>query len=155
MPWRRNRPGWLIRRYGRRGVFLLMFGMIYLVVGMNILLIPAPRFAAVAAVGAVLDSPLWGVMWVSGGALAVGFALARPRRVHDEIGFIGLLVPAFAWTIFHTVSLLSWAFTGGEHGSPRSLSGVAAWSFVWTVVLLISGWPDSEPVDTTHGESGT
>lgn len=154
MPWRRDRPGWLILHYGRRGVFLLMFGLIYLLVGVNVLIVDAPRFASVAVLGPLLDSQLWGLMWIVGGGLAVGYGVARSRQVHDGVGFGGLLVPATVWTIFYVVSFASWVGTGGEHGSPRSLSGIAAWSFVWTVVLLISGWPDPAPVAAAKNDTG-
>lgn len=144
MPWGRGRPGWLVGTFGRRGVFLLMFGTIYLIIAANLILVPIPRFADVAVVGALLDSPLWAGMWLVGGGLSVGYGLARSRRVHDEAGFVGLLVPPAVWTIFYGASFLSWAVTQGQFGSVRSLSGVAAWSIAWTVVLLISGWPEVE-----------
>lgn len=135
----------VVRRPGRRGVFLIMFGTIYLVVGVNTLTIPARRFAAVAPeVGPFLDHPLWGLMWLGGGLVAIAVAL-RPRWVQgDGRGFTALLVPPFAWTLFYAASVVSYLLTAGEWGRVQSLSGAAVWSIAWATVLLIAGWPDPD-----------
>jgi hypothetical protein len=130
----------------RRDIFLLMFGTIYLVVGINSLLIPGRRFVYIApGVGEFLDHPLWGIMWIVGGLVSIGTAL-RPRRFigGDGKAFISLLIPPVVWTLFYTGTALSWVITGGEWGRLQSVSGAAVWSFVWMTVLLISGWADPD-----------
>jgi hypothetical protein len=141
---RRNGPGWLIRNWGRRGVFLVMFGIIYVIMGANILFVLGDRFDDVPVVGDMIDSHWWGLMWLVGGLVAIGNGLARARRAYDEAGFLGLLIPPFVWTLFYAASLAVWFGSAGLFGNIRSLSGVAAWSVAWSVVLLISGWPDTE-----------
>lgn len=141
-------PGPLIRRFGRRGVFLMMFGLVYVVFGGSVLSIAMPRFAAVAMLGSFLDSSAWGVMWVVGGVVAMVNGFYRYRSHADAPGFTALLVPPVVWSIFYATSAVSYVATGGVFGRITSISGVAVWALVWLVVTLVSGWPDAD--SATH-----
>jgi hypothetical protein len=154
-----RRPWSLIRTIGRRGIFLVMFGLIYLVVGASVISIDQHRFADVSPdIGPFLDSPLWGIMWIAAGLLAVVVGIYRFRRPPaDAMGFGGLLVPPAVWTIFYSLSLLVYLLTGGEFGRATAISGISVWTFVWSVILLVAGWPEAEQrrtgVDDRPGES--
>jgi drug/metabolite transporter (DMT)-like permease len=137
-------PGPMIRKFGRRGVFLMMFGTIYACMGAAVLLIPGERFSDIAIVGSILDSNLWGVMWAGGGVVAWVVGMRRARGALDGPGFTALLVPPAVWSTFYTASVVSWLFTG-THGSIRAVPGLAVWVLAWSVVLLISGWPEADP----------
>jgi hypothetical protein len=143
MPWRPDRPGWLLRQFGRRGVFLIMFGLIYLCFGGISFVIDSPRFDDIPLIGHILDSPWWGVMWLVGGGVAVGVGIARSRGVHDGPGFTALLVPPVVWSAFYALSTITFIASGGVLGRILSLPSLLVWSVVWTVVLLIAGWPDT------------
>lgn len=134
-----------IRAIGRRGIFLVMFGLIDVIVGVSVFGLKLRRFSDVSPdIGPILDSPGWGLMWVGAGLVAVGVGVHRARRPGDEVGFGALLVPPAVWTIFYTLSLVSYLLTGGEFGRIAAVSGIAAWSFVWSVIMLIAGWPEAD-----------
>lgn len=138
------------RRFSRRGVFLAVFGIIYVALGATIAFWPTPRFSTLGPiVGAFLDSPWWGGMWLIGGAaaLAVAARTAATGSRDDAMGFVALLVPPAVWTLFYIGTVAVWAATAGAAGEPRSLTAVVVWSLAWSVVLLVSGWPD--PDDTS------
>ncbi len=137
-------PGPLIRTFGRRGVFLLMFGVIYLVMGTSVLLVDASRFTAIPLVGPFLDHPLWGLMWLAAGITAIVNGAMRAWTRSDEIGFGALLIPPGAWSIFYATSTVVHLATRGDEGR-TAVSGFAVWALVWFVVVLVSGWPDADP----------
>jgi hypothetical protein len=142
-----QRKTWVIRRFGRRGVFLAMFGAIYLAVGVSVAGIENRRFGSINPfAGPLLDSQWWGVMWLTAGLTALVVAVRRTHRFGDGPGFVALLIPPAFWTIFYAASVVVYLTTDGEFGTIRSISGVAVWSIVWSVILLVSGWPDPDRV---------
>lgn len=141
-------PGPLIRTYGRRGVFLMMFGIMYVCVGASALAVPSARFHAIPLMGPFLDHRLWGLMWVAAGLVAFANGFLRKRSHGDEVGFMALLGPPGVWSIFYATSAVCYVATGGEFGRLNSISGLLVWGLVWTVVTLISGWPDADSSTT-------
>lgn len=144
-------PGLLIRSFGRRGVFLMMFGFVYLLIGVTSLALPAQRFASIPVIGPILDHQLWGLMWVVGGLVAVANGALRFRARADAAGFVALLIPPGVWSIFYATSVVTYVATGGQVGRIESIPGAAVWALVWLVVTLISGWPDAD-LDATAGK---
>ena len=138
---------WLTRWLGRRSTFLALIAAIYAVVGLGVLVIPTTRFA----VGPLLDSPWWGLMWLAAAAVAGGVAVRRRGPDRDWPGFAALLGPPVVWTAFYLVSVAAAVLTGGEFGQLRSVTGVAAWTIDWATVLLVAGWvdPDGRPEPST------
>lgn len=134
------------RRLGRRGTFLLLFSGIYVAAGVGTLVADANRFDLLPVIGPALDTPWWGLMWLAAAVVAAVVALARPRR-GDGAGFVALLVPPGLWSLFYLASLTAWLVSGGELGRLTAITGAAAWSVAWSVVLLVSGWPDPDPGD--------
>jgi hypothetical protein len=136
---------WPIRTIGRRGVFLVMFGVIYVAVGASVWGLETRRFTDIAPIiGPLLDSHGWGIMWALCGVLAVVTGVRRGQNAEDGLGFAALLVPPAAWTIFYAASVVAYLTTSGEFGRINSVPGVAVWSIVWFVILLVSGWPEAE-----------
>lgn len=142
------------RPLGRRAVFLAMFGTIYAALGVTISAWPTPRFTELGTVGTVLDSPWWGAMWLLAGLTAVGVASRSviTRSRDDGVGFVALLVPPALWTVFYAAAVVVRLTTPNVDGPPRSLTAVVVWSLAWSVVLLVSGWPD--PDDTRSASTG-
>lgn len=143
-------PGPLIRLFGRRGVFLMMFGLVYVAIGVSALSLRSQRFAAIPVIGPILDEPLWGLMWIVGGVIATVNGTLRLWSKADAAGFVALLIPPGVWSIFYATSVVSYVATGGETGRINSISGAAVWALVWLVVTLISGWPDADPAVATR-----
>lgn len=140
-----NSPGW---RWGRRATFLALFGGLYVLVGVSVLLVDLDRFGNVPLVGPVLDSPGWGWPWLIGGLAALVTAArgrARTGQSQDGLGFAALLVPSGLWVIFYSASVISYLATGV--GRLAGVAGLLAYGFTWSVILLCAGWPDA-PVRT-------
>jgi len=138
-------PGPLIRMFGRRGVFLMMFGLVYVAIGVSYLSLRSQRFTAIPVIGPILDDPAWGLMWIVGGLVATVNGALRIRSRADAPGFVALLIPPGVWSIFYATSVVSYVATAGDTGRINSISGAAVWALVWLVVTLISGWPDADP----------
>jgi hypothetical protein len=129
-------------RLSRRGVFLMMFGTMYGVIGGVTLAGPAViRFLHLpATLSTILNSDLWGLLWILCGLVAavagirtVGY---RPGEVHDGWGFTALLLAPGAWTVFYVVSLVAFLAGGGRHRSPAAVvTFVIGWCLVWLIVL--------------------
>jgi hypothetical protein len=137
-------PGRLIRTFGRRGVFLIMFGLVYVAIGVSAVSIPSQRFSAIPVMGPFLDNQWWGVMWIAAGVIATVNGAYRSRSAADGPGFVALLCPPGVWSIFYATSAVTWFATSGEFGRVNSISGAAVWALVWLVVTLVSGWPDAD-----------
>lgn len=127
-----------MKRLARRATFLVMFGLLHLSVGAQVLLNDTERFANIPVIGGTLDSPGLGVLWVVGGCVALVVALARGWP--DHIGFVSLLIPPGLWTLFYCASVIYWL--SGFGGRPTAISGVIVYAFVWSVIMLIAGWPN-------------
>ena len=133
-------------RLRKRGTFLVMFGLLYLLVAANVAFGSAARFESVPLVGPWLDHPAWWLLWGGAGVLAVVSALRRDRngQARDAAGFVALLIPPALWTLFYVASVIAWLT--GTGGSPTAAGGALAYAFTWSVVMLAAGWPN--PPDT-------
>lgn len=144
---RRPLPG--TTRFGRRTLILLSGGGCWLLNGWAIYNIPIERFSRPGPGGALefMDTPWPGVMWMTGGILAIGNAVLR-RRLHgrDVVGFLGLVTPPIVWWMAYLWSSALYLLTGPEHwaGNPRAAVGLITWTFSSLFVLLTAGWPDPD-----------
>src|SRR5690349_13612432 len=97
---KRSFPG--TSRFGRRTLILLHCGSVWILTGWAVLAVPVERFSRPGPGGAlqVLDSPNWGVMWVTGGILAIANAIFRKFwNGRDVLGFLGLITPPSVWLL--------------------------------------------------------
>lgn len=138
--------------FGRRGGVLFLFGLAWLILGLNIIVNPSQRFSQDISPPEggfldTLDSPLFGFIWIIGGAVAIGNSLIR-RRIgnEDAIGYVSLTLPAFVWLSFYSMSYITWVLSGGDIGRSTAAAGVPIYAIIATVLLMIAGWRD--PSDT-------
>lgn len=138
----------IFRLVGRRGLVLLIFGALWVTIGVGALTVPppVPRFSGTGhavPILSLLDGPQAGWIWVGSGAGAIVTGLVRRRRHgRDAVGFNFLLGPPILWALAYVWSFFMWVTTGEGR--------VSAWaaSLVWVVfcafIMLIAGWPDPD-----------
>lgn len=142
-----------IKRIGRRGLFLIFYGLIWLLYGLAFLLIPFnSRFtrddgnkAVYNVVLAFFDKSWVGWMWVVCGISAVIFGLLRSRislLSWDHYGFNMILTPPICWAFIFVWSAAVAIFTHGSLGSPTAPVGALIWGLLTGSILIVSGWPD-------------
>ena len=120
---------------GRRGSFLILFGLIYVAYGLS--LYYATPDAAVRHSMAWLpaQTPLacCGATWALAGVIAgVHAFLPIPR---DRFGYMALAATAMAWTVAY---LVSWGLGYGERGWVSAIVFAA----LGAATLVVSGMPN-------------
>lgn len=129
---------------GRRGVFLLLFGSVYLIYGAALLAEDANpalhdifRFLAHHH----LDLEVYdGIPWITAGIVAIITGVAHPKN--EWFGFVSLYFVAGLWVVLNFLELIIDVFDGYD---TRAWAGVIIWGLVVGVILLVSGWPDPPP----------
>lgn len=127
-------------RLSRRGVFLMMFGAIYGVIGAVTLAGPERTrfFHLFGLLSQVVNSDWWGLLWIVCGLLALVAGVAtigyRPGEVRDAYGFTALLIPPGAWTAFYAASMVGFLIGDGQHRSPVA---ILLFTLAWLVVYLV------------------
>lgn len=150
---------YLIRKVGTRGVCLLIFGFIWMVLGMSFAVDPQARFSQPAAGGVLgfLDHGvgllIFALMWLVGGALAVGVAFRRTITHRDDLGFNGVCLPPFLWGSAYWWSFSVNILSGGLYGRPGTyLAGIVYWSFTVLLMFLSRHLKDADR-EEAHGHS--
>jgi hypothetical protein len=117
---------------GRRGVFQLLFAVVYIVIGASFLLIPHTPSRLEALRWLIELMPLWpfACLWLAAGVMgAVSAFFCRPK---DWVGFFALtLVPA-VWGFLFLIGVVL--------GSP--LLGVVSTAIYWLLaaaMMVVSG----------------
>jgi hypothetical protein len=130
----------LRRRIGRRGAALLVFAFIDLVIGWSLLdgtaQAQARAVPAYAAMLAVAPFVVWGVAWVTVGAVCVVQAFAR----FDRVGYGAAIGIKVVWAGCFLASFLFFE-------APRAWLGAATWAVLASLVYLVSGWPEPPRVE--------
>jgi hypothetical protein len=141
----------LARRIGRRGLLLILSGLSWAFLGLDIVTHTFRRFTNVHnahpnLVLRVMENHWWGLLWMSCGLLAVFFGFARSQRIfrtHDAIGFNAILTPPFVWLLFSGWSTLASVFTHGRQGRDgEALYSVVVWLLVSLFIIVVAGWPE-------------
>jgi len=137
----------LFRLVGRRGLLLLMFGVLWVLLGIGVLASRQPRFSGpgpAVLVLTVLDDAATGWLWIAAGLASIIAGLVRRRMGgRDAVGFNFLLAPPLLWLLGYLWSFAVWAVTSA---SGRETAWVAAivWVIMCAFILLIAGWPDPD-----------
>lgn len=108
--------GWLHRRLGRRGTFLLILGVGKTCWGVSFLVDP-PSTQGLQLLTSVCDIRHWAWLWISAGLVTGGSAFLRVGR--DRYGFVAAVVPPIVWAIAYTVAVVSGDYSRG------------AWVAIW------------------------
>lgn len=135
----------LVRRLGRRGVCLVLLGIIWTAIGASTLLSPLhDRFSAPGPGDALewMDGPWVGGLWGAAGLVALVVGLTHDRRriaAHDAVGFNALITPPVASALFYGWSAILLPWGEGNHRAPL---GFAVELAVCVLILLVAGWPE-------------
>jgi hypothetical protein len=124
------------RALGRRGGVLLVFGVMYAVLGVKAFVEPTlddGRFVLYA----MLPVAARALLWLIPAALALGSLILR-KRVGDGAGFAALVLPAgtmafsYVWSaVAHLFGITDWAF---------GWSSASIWLLILALILIVSGW---------------
>lgn len=125
-----------IRWPGRRGIFLLFFGLLYMTTGQGWIYAPPTPTAAVNlyVIVAILPLAFWGWVWVATGLLML--AAAAWRRL--EVWAFGA---AAALATFWGLGYLAAAPPLG-HGTGRAYVAMFTYYGFAFIFQVIAGWPE-------------
>lgn len=126
------------RRLGRRGASLLIYGAMWFISGLPLLVVTPPGLIHIA------ELRLWAAGFVGSGALAILAAFRRSPRA-DRFGFLSLTLVVTLWVVY---VLTTWVL----HITVGGVYGVGPISAVVDILLLVkvnidAGW--SEPIEPT------
>lgn len=151
--------GRLSGRYGRRGTWLILLGIVWTFFGVGVLLEPVPPRPWVLA--EYLPPYAQAIGWWCAGVVAVWQGLRRHRS--DELGHAALYVMPFIKLVSFALSWLLWVASAtttwfGWTDHPIGYSGgwyaAAVWTFVTLMLRLVADWPNPSPV-IPHPPAGT
>lgn len=137
---------------GRRGLFLLCFGVTWLVIGLSVLIVPdvmANQALFYEMFPEWLRAGLWGVT----GLVAMGAAFFR-RPGQDVLGFSFLIIPS---AIRGVSFLAGWIvhLTGLAPGSPIGWAGFVVYAALVIAIGVVASWPEPRlPVALVKGVDG-
>jgi hypothetical protein len=139
----------LIRRLGRRGSLLLLFGLAWILVGLTGLAFPQDRFSS-PGIGPdqwlqVLDGREFNLFWIVSGAIAFTVGILHDRRIinrHEAMGWNAILTMPLIWMMCFIWSFAAWINTDGEAGRANGLYGFFVWAVISLVIMIIAGWPE-------------
>lgn len=135
------RAAWIAsRRHLRRGPFLIVLGLGWLVYGR--VTVTDPRYGtsrSLASITQYVAMPTLGWIWVICGAVSVAAGLlGRRSPCLQAAGFAALAAPATLWGAAYTSA---WA----AGGYPSAAGSAGAWT-AWAIgVLIVAGMCDPPP----------
>ena len=139
----------LIRLVGTRGVVLLLFGIMWVILGISFVTHPMERFSKPGS-GGVLDfldkGPgvyIFSTMWLVGGVVALAAVIQRPRTCEDGWGFIGALLPPLLWGAGYWWSWIIYTLSGGQSGREGTyIAGLVYGTITFLLMFLSKNLPD-------------
>lgn len=148
----------LSQHLDRRGVVLIVLGLIFALYGLGIALAPSKRFRDLGSGWweMTLNSRWWAGMWLLCGSVAVlvGVLHAARRLTSDALGWDALLIPVSLWSVLYAITLLLYLATLGALGDSRAWFGLLLWGALLFLVLVLAGWPDPRWSPAQPGEPG-
>lgn len=127
----------LPRSLGYRGSILLLFGIVWLVVGLGTYTAPKVEGLIISDIPPLVKA----TGWVLTGVYAVGVGLVSRWR-DDSTGFVALYVMPAVWTFLY---LVSWFDSWNGGGYARGWVSAVVYFAVMGVVMICAGWP--EPIE--------
>ena len=119
----------LKKRLGRRGGFLLIFGVGKTSYGLSLLLDPPASSPGLQLLTNVCSLRHWSWLWIIAGLVTGASAFLRVGR--DLYGFVAALVPPTVWAIAYTAAVVSGQFSRGAYVAIWYLTshcGVILWA---------------------------
>lgn len=141
----------LPRRWGevnKRGQILLIFGAIWVAIGINVLQAPLPSGWEHIWLFREVPVPLRAGAWIFTGLVAMAYAV-RPRWIHhDGLGFLALYVMPTERAVGLLWGWLDSVMPFGGPGYPAGILGGLVYLVIVAAVLVIADWPnppDNDP----------
>jgi hypothetical protein len=139
----------LLRRLGRRGMLLLLFGTAWMLVGITGIIFPQDRFSS-PGIGPdmwlqILDGRELNLFWIVSGVIAFTIGALHDRRIinrHEALGWNAILTMPLVWMVCFIWSFAAWVNTDGEAGRANGLYGFIVWLVISFVIMIIAGWPE-------------
>lgn len=122
-------------RFGRRGLCLALFAGVYIVYGFA-LAGSDPARPGLELITKHIDLPTWAFLWIASGVAAVGFSVTR----RSWLGYALLMPMPALWGLANVGAFV--LSLGTERGTPSAWAGALVWSFIATLLAIISGWPE-------------
>lgn len=130
----------LTRHLGHRGAFLLLFGVIWILVGVSLL--PDTETPMPPHVLMLFEHlPLWLriAYWMAPGTVAVVSAFLRGPG-HDTAGFALLIVAPIVRGGSYGWAWVAWMLSGGQIGEDRGWLGAVVWAALAGAILIVASW---------------
>lgn len=142
-----------VRRVGRRGLLLILGGLAWVLIGLDVTRHRVPRFVSPHPVPrsnsilVVMNDHRWGWAWILFGTVAFLSGVLRRYpliRRHDSVGFNALLTPPFLWMLYFIWSGVVYLASDGQQGQDgQSFYGVVVWFLVNLFIITCAGWPET------------
>lgn len=139
------------RNIGRRGTVLVLVGLGWIGVGIDVWFNPTPRFTTPGQPPGgylhFMDQGWPAIVWAVCGIVTASVGLVRGSKVMNErevIGFNTALTPPLLWLFTYAWSIISFVVTGGAAGRASSFVAVIVYSIVAAFILVIAGWPEPQ-----------
>lgn len=125
-------------RLGRRGAFLTLFGVAYVLIGQALLTAQeTPLVHHVFRFGiSIMPFHGWGVAWIVCGGIAVIDGLYSRGR--DLVGFVAAVLAPLAWSFVYLVAWLQLDVSGVRNLWQSSL----LYAVIAGAVLIVAGMPE-------------
>ena len=126
----------------KRGQILLIFGLVWIGIGVNVLHDGDPATWAKLEPFQAFSPVMRGWAWIVTGAVAVAYSV-RPRIIHhDGLGFLALYIMP-AWRVAAFVwSWLDGLLPLGGEGYPRGYLWALTYGCMVAAVMICASWPD-------------
>lgn len=131
----------MTKRFGVRGVVLMLFGFPWFMYGIGILNSDQDRFSQLGPNGPMqfMDEPAWGWLWVASGVFAVVAMFLRNKYTHlDELAYGFLVIPPALWTISYLISFILFEYTHGVFGQGKTYLGFTIFADFLIILLYLS-----------------
>lgn len=122
-------------RFGRRGLCLALFAGVYIVYGFA-LAGSDPARPGLELITKYVDLSVWAFLWIGAGVAAVGLSVSR----RSWLGYAALMPMPALWAVANLGAFV--LSLGTERGTPAAWAGALVWSFIATLLAIISGWPE-------------
>ena len=136
---------------GKRGSFLLLSGLFYILIGLTYEVVSTPtRSAAFQWLPEAMTPQVLGVVWLVGGGASVVIALvSRWASRLERVAFAALMFCPLVWTLIFVGATIMGTHPNGW------LSGVM-YGFFASTVWVVAGWdnptpPATGPIRTIRG----
>lgn len=130
----------LRQRVSRRGAFLILFGVAYILTGFSTTgyIIRNPASPLLHEMG-----PIWlrALVWITAGTVAILAAFWR-KPLADTIGFTLVCVPAAFRAVSYLIGWFTYLYLGPGYGTATGWSAATTYGVITVAIMIVASWPD-------------